>query len=207
MASRSTSAPNDLRTSPSPSLTVDATLEAISAQRLAHEVGIPADEARAAFVLPGVVIEDYDIFHETITAFHLSLLRHVDGGKAVPQPDEAVSLLERAYADSGSLAGAWSEARFAVAEGGMRGVLDRMTERFKAEQRFKRINRVLKEALDPLDWEGQLEFVRILLQRLGPYLPAELKDADPARFVRRSEELVRRYVEALDSIRSFVRTL
>ncbi|MCO6438644.1 MAG: hypothetical protein J5J06_16245 [Phycisphaerae bacterium] len=189
-----------------PTRTLDATLDAISAERLAEDIGIPADEARGAFVLPGVVVDDYDEFNDTITAFHLSLLRHTDGAGATPQPDNALALLENAYGDAGGLAAARSEAKFAL-KGGMRRILDLMTERFKQEQRFKRVHRMLTEALDPLDWDRQLTFMSALLARLRPHLPNELCSADPARYVRRRDEIVRVYVDALDRVQSLMRTL
>ena len=185
---------------------LEATLEAISAETLAREIGIPADEARASFVLPGVIIEDYDLFNDTITAFHLALLRHTDGNDAAPEPDEALSLLEHTYADQGGLAAARAEAMYGV-EGGMRTILDRLTEQYKMEQRYKRVNRVLKEALDPLDWDRQLEFTNTLLKRLRPHLSGKLNDVDPRRFVRRRDEIVRAYVQSLDRLQSVIRTL
>lgn len=192
--------------SPPADRSLEATLNAISAETLAREIGIPADEARASFVLPGVIIEDYDLFNDTVTAFHLALLRHTDGNDAVPQPDEALSLLERTYADQGGLAAARAEGMYAV-EGGMRTILDRLTEQYKMEQRYKRVNRVLKEALDPLNWDRQLEFTKTLLERLSPHLAGTLNDADPRRFVRRRDEIVRAYVQGLDRLQSVIRTL
>ena len=198
--------PSQPPVSPRAGHSLDATLDAISAETLAREIGIPADEARAGFVLPGVIIEDYDLFNDTITAFHLALLRHTDGNDAVPQPDEALSLLERTYADQGGLAAARAEGMYGV-EGGMRTILDRSTEQYKMEQRYKRVNRVLKEALDPLDWDRQLEFTKSLLERLRPDLSGKLNDADPRRFVRRRDEIVRAYVQGLDRLQSLMRTL
>lgn len=198
--------PSQPPVSPRAGHSLEATLDAISAETLAREIGIPADEARAGFVLPGVIIEDYDLFNDTITAFHLTLLRHTDGNDAVPQPDEALSLLERTYADQGGLAAARAEGMYGV-EGGMRTILDRSTEQYKMEQRYKRVNRVLKEALDPLDWDRQLEFTKSLLERLRPDLSGKLEDADPRRFVRRRDEIVRAYVMGMDRLQSLIRTM
>jgi hypothetical protein len=89
----------------------------------------------------------------------------------------------------------------------MRRVLDLMTEQHKSEQRYKRVNRVLKQWLDPLDWDRQLELMRALLERLRRHLPHELRDADPARFVRRREEIVRAYVQGADRIAGLIRTM
>lgn len=197
--------PVEGRPAPAPQ-SLEAILDAINLERLAREIGIPADEARAGFTLPGVIIEDYDLFHETITAFHLALIRHTDGSNPPAQPDEALGLLERTFADAGGLPAARAEAKFAL-DGGMRRILDLMTEQHKSEQRFKRVNRVLKQWLDPLDWDRQLELMRALLERLRRHLPDELKDADPARFVRRREEIVRAYVQGADRIGSLIRTM
>lgn len=185
---------------------VRATLDAISAERLAREVNLPGDNARARFVLPSVIVEDYDLFNDTITAFHLALLRHTDESNPPAQPHEAMALLQRAYADEGGLPAARAEAKFAV-NGGMRTIIDRCTAQYQAEQRSKRVNRVLAEALDPLDWEGQVAFTRALLKHLRGVLPEEMKDVEPARLARRRDDIVRAYVYGLDRVQRLVRTM
>jgi hypothetical protein len=206
VSARSTgAAPSTTAPAASMDVLVETTLAAISEENLTHETGLPADEARAAFVLPTVVIEDYDLFNETITAFHRALLRHTDSADAPARPDEALGLLERAFADAGGLAAAREESKFAI-HGGMRRVLDVMTEQCKRELRFNRVHRVLKEALDPLDWDRQVDFMKALLERLRPRLPAELKNIEPSRLVRRKEELVRACVEGSDRFLSLMRT-
>lgn len=194
------------KTAPTMDALLESTLEAISAERLTEDVGVPADEARATFVLPGAIIDEYDQFNDTITAFHRALLRHTDGADAPAQPDDALSLLERAYADAGGLAAARAEGKFASG-GGMRVVLDRMTDQHKHELRFKRVHRILAEALDPQDWEGQVRFMRALVQRLHSHLPAAFQQADPSRLVRRRDEIVRTYVQGIDRLCNVFRTL
>lgn len=185
---------------------LESTLEEISAEQLASDIGGPADQARAAFILPSIVIAEYDEFCETITAFHRALLRHTDGADAPARPDEAMALLERTYADTGGLAAARAEAKFAV-QGGMRVVLDRMTEQYKNDLFFRRIHRVLKEALDPLDWDRQVAFMRALLERLRPSLPHALRDVEPSRLVRRRDELVRACLHGMDRFCTIMRAL
>lgn len=89
----------------------------------------------------------------------------------------------------------------------MRTLLDRMTEQYKHELRFKRVHRVLAEVLDPQDWDGQVRFMRALVQRLQSHLPASFEQADPARLARRPEEIVRAYVQGVDRLCGLIRTL
>ena len=184
---------------------VDAILSSVSAESIARDVAIPIDEARASFHLSTVVVEDHELFTETITAFHLAMLRHAESPHSEPQPDEAMALLDRAFANHGGVAAARSECRHAT-QGGMRLVLDTMADQFKREQRYKRIRRVLKDALDPLDWQARVRFIQALMDRMRPLLPPELADAAPERFARRYEDLIRTYVSAFDEVRMVMRT-
>lgn len=189
---------------------VDAVLAEISAENLAHTIGLPIDSARAAYAVDRVTVDSHEEFLDAVAAFHLFLLRRTDAGPpSVDLPaaeKEAVALLERAHAHHGGLIGAEAEARQAIS-GGMRRVLDVMTEQMKSEQQAKHVQRVLVAALDPLDWDARVRFMGRLLERLKPHLPAELLRQPPARYARRWEVIAQAYVKSLDQVRELLRTL
>ena len=188
---------------------LDALLAEINAEALANSVGLPIDAARAAYALNEVIVDSYDVFQETVSAFYLSLVRRA--GLAVPAGSETIEaeardLVERAFRDKGGWNAAWAEARHGI-HGGMRFILDAMTEQYKTEQQAKRVSRALKAVLDPLDWDARVEFMAAFMDRLRLHLPREIMDQPPARFAYHYEPIVRTYVRSLDGVKQLLRAL
>jgi len=182
---------------------VDTVVSQIDRSALAQAIGIPIDTARATYTLDSLTVESSEQFYDCISAFYLHLQRHTH---SVPQSldarairAEAIALVERAFFNKGGLTAVMNEARQAV-QGGMKHVLDAMTEQFKNERRNVHVNRVIKEALSPLDVNDRMSFVSALLKRLAPHLPQEITSASPKRFVEHYELIVKTYVESLDKI-------
>lgn len=189
---------------------LDAVLSEISSETLAQKIGLPIDAARAAYAMDVVTIESNQAFNDTISAFYLHVLRHTG---AAPAPvdsqavaDEAFSLLARAFANKGGEDAARAEGRFAVS-GGMRFVLDVMTEQLKSEKQGNHVHRVLKDAVDPLDWDDRVAFMAVLLDRIGPQLPPELRNRSPRVYARQYHTIVQAYVKSLDRVKDLLRTL
>ena len=157
-----------------------------------------------------LLVDSKGEFHDAISGFYLALLRHAGTVPALADDhsvaDEALALLERAFASKGGVGAAQAEARDGI-NGGMRFVLDVMTEQYKLEQQSKHVARVLQEALDPLNWNERVAFIRALLDRLGPQLPADLRRQPPERFARHYDMIVRTYVQSLDRVKQLLRTL
>ena len=181
---------------------VASVLSDISAEALARDIGLPLDSARAGYVIQAVTLDSYHAFVDTIAAFQVCLQRHLAGAgfaDASRAHEEGLALLERAFSDDGGLPAAWAEARHGT-NGGLRHVLDRMTDRLKMEQQTHRVRRVLTEALDPLDWNARVRFMAAFMERLGTQLPPGVGDQPPARYARHHEELARVYVRSLERV-------
>ena len=190
--------------------TLQSVLSEINAETLTKMVGIPIDSARAAYIMDSVTVNSYEEFSETIISFYMHLIRHtrklsepVDLNEAAP---EALDLLERAFSKKGGLKAAESEARTAV-KGGLRLVLDMMTEQFKREEQEKYMNYILKSALDPLDWKSKVDLMGALLKRLEPHLEPEIKSQPPERFAVHYEDIIRGYLQSMDRLNSLLRSL
>jgi len=187
-----------------------AVLSLINSESLTARINLPIDSARAAFQLDSVIAESHEVFNETVTSFFCHLIRRVRGMGEPAYLDasggEAFALLERTYTRKGGLKGALAEARGGF-QGGLRSVLDAMTEQFKKEAQESEVNRVLKEALDPLDWEAQVSFVTALVNRLRTHLPSEITDNPAERYANHVETLARAYVESMDRLNSVFRLL
>jgi len=80
-----------------------------------------------------------------------------------------------------------------------------LTEQFKAERQAKHVNRVIKEAITPLDTDAQISLISVLLKRLAPHLPEEIAIASPERFIEHYEIIVKAYVRSLDKINEVFR--
>ena len=185
-------------------------LSEINADALASLVSQPIDSARASYVMDSVTVNSHDDFNSTVTSFYVHLMRYIH--KATDSIDsntagaEGFALLERAFSRKGGFQAALSEARHPT-RGGLRFVIDLITEQFKGEEHEKHVNRVLKTTLDPLDWEGRVELMRTLLERLAPNLPVDIASHPPEMFTGNYETVVRAYVESFDQMKSLLRSL
>jgi len=197
-------------TVPDTEASVSTVLSRIAPQYLDTSIGVPIDGARATFVLDSTIAGSYHDFQDTISGFYLHLLRHLN--RVSPtlaardvRPD-AHALLKRAYARDGGVEQAWAKAR-SGSEGGLRSVLDDMTETFKHEEKEHYVNLVLKEAFDPLDQAAKVAFMTDLLRALTPHLPPEIVSQPPQRFAAGYEEITRAYVNAMDRLHRVLRAM
>jgi hypothetical protein len=191
------------------SAAVEAVLTEIDANALTRKIGLPIDSARASYVMGEVLVDSKDEFNDVVSGFYLALLRH--RGMAPASTDhrawekEAQLLLERAFAKGGGIQGARAEARDGI-HGGMRFVLDAMTEQYKLEQQSNHMGAVIEAALGPMHFDERVAFMRALLDRLSPHLPAEVRGQPPERFARHYDIIVRTYVQSLDRVKQLLRT-
>ena len=182
----------------------------ISSESLVERIKLPHRQRTAVFQLDSVLVDNHEVFNETITAFYIHLIRKVRGiigpAEHTTSCAEAHDLLSRTYARDGGYRGALAEASGGF-RGGMRFILDAMTEQFKKEEREKEVNRVLTEALDPLDWNSQVALMKALLERLGPHLPEDIRAQPPERYANQVQLLSKAYVESMDQLNLTFRSL
>jgi hypothetical protein len=190
----------------------DKLLEAIhseiGADNLSSLISSKIDSARSKYVMDSVVVESYEDFNEIITTFYLYMLRY---SRTVAEPldmdwvgAEAFALLERAFARIGGFQAALAESRHAT-KGGMRYVLDVITDQFKREECEKYIGYVLKLALDPQDRPSKLKLIETLMERLKPHLSPEITAQPAEQFADHVEQIVRAYAQSMDELTSIFR--
>ena len=178
---------------------------------LTRKFDIPIDSARASFVLTSSTVESYDEFCGIIEALFIHIESHKNPEVAVASDlqqarKDAMSLLSRAFWNNGGTRGAFARARTGI-DGGIRSVLDAMTERYKAEQRAIHIETFLKMAIDGMDRADQVRFARGAMERLGPMLPAELRREAPERFAKHIDQIARAYAKSFTGIEQLLKTL
>jgi hypothetical protein len=182
---------------------VATVVDRISADALTRGIGEPIDRALAGFTLPYVTCQRHEDFIETVQSFYRQVIRHTAFGSAPLDSEhlsaEAFDLLERAFRDQDGARGAQAEARHGT-RGGLRFVLERMADQLKQERTRAHVNRVLREAVDILDPDARIGFMRALMTRLRPHLPADVRDQPPEYFAGDYETLTQAYMRAIDGL-------
>ena len=184
-------------------------LDQISPENLAREVLCSIDDARVSFCLNSNTVSSADDFTTIVSSFYTQLLRKTCSMERPSQwkdvGPEANVLLESAFAREGGRNEALSMAMTGI-KGGMRRVLDMMTDQYRRQREKAYVDAVIAEAIDPLDWESKTAFVRELLAKNQGLLPPELANEPVARFADKCAELVRAYAAATSHVTAFLRS-
>jgi len=176
---------------------------------IVRNFGTVIDSARASFILDSVTVDSYEDFLETITSFYIHL-RCYENSKPIESIDqqryrnEAIELLENTFHNSGGMEAALQRTRDGT-EGGMRKILDEMTDFYKLEQQQKHITAVLRQSIDSLCWNERVEFMRCAMDRLNNFMPEELRKEPPERFARDYEAIAKAYVKSMDKFNQLIR--
>ncbi len=182
---------------------IDSIVSRIDSAALTKNIGVPIDTARATYMLDSLTVGSNEQFYDVVSRYYLHLQRHMHSvSESVDLNrlrDDAVALVERTFADKGGITAATNEACDAI-HGGMKFILDCITEQFRIECRSRYTNRIIRETLGPLDRQAQASFISGLLKRLAAHLPAEIAAASPERFVDHYETIAKEYVQSLDKI-------
>jgi hypothetical protein len=101
----------------------------------------------------------------------------------------ATTLVKKAYAREGGLRAAVYCAKEHV-DGGLRGVLDRMTLALKAELRASDSDTQKTLAIDDLDNENRVAQTKHLLNTMPPVLRKRLRDLSPELLATKLPELI-----------------
>lgn len=202
--------------SPSPDLNpdevadreVEALIRGISAEGLAQKFGNRIDEARASFRLDRVQTESNDETLDVVAGYYLHLKRHTMDIPTTVTPvavmDAAIELTEAAFHRERGLDGVYAEARDAT-RGGLRYILDVVTNEYRRRMQTRHVNAVLKQALDCRPFESRVRFMAALKQQLSPLMP-EIRRFEPDQLARDSSSLVRELVRSTDDFKRLLRT-
>ena len=82
-----------------------------------------------------------------------------------------------------------------------------MTEQLKQERYSDHISRAFKEAVDPMNWESRVAFVKSFMKRVGYTLPDEIKNKPLQHLAHHSEDLIRAWTQSLDRFKGVLRSL
>lgn len=187
---------------------VGSVLEEISQEGVNCASSRAVDEAAAGYQIDNCMVNTYEGFVASVTSFYTHLTGsgcpRASRDARDPEEQEALSLVRRAFARDGEISGAWAEACNAYG-GGLRYIFNRMTEQLKREQAAKHRMRVLKEAMDPLDFRSKRALGQALLEHVAPLLPSELRKLPPEQVGLHWEDICQAYVQERDRMTSFLK--
>ncbi len=184
---------------------------ALDERTIAQEIGIPHDEARMNYRPPTPRVGDIDEFYNIIGeyyAYHHA--RCVSRGGTLPR-GEARSLAKEVVSQeyrrsNGDMNSAYCDARDGT-RGGLRRILDIIAESFKTKSTENYIRDVFDRHVATNSWEQQVDIIREFISVCGAYLRSDIRTGQPERYARNYEELIRSYVEGLQSSSSIFRRL
>ncbi len=190
--------------------TLENVLSEISEDNLARKIALPIDTARASYTMDSVTVRSKKEFFDTIVAFYLHIKRHT---REVIEPADkkagrgkAVNLVDRAFSDMGGRKAAMAFGKDGI-NGGMRFVLDRMTDQYKFEELNDHVNGVVEVTLDSLDEDDQVAFMGAFLNKIGNHLPPDIRSEPPHRYAKDHKPIVREYVKSMDRVKRLFRAL
>jgi hypothetical protein len=188
--------------------TLQSILSEINQDAILQHVARPIDAARATFT-PGVATTNtFDEFNEIVIAFYIHLQRHsyrliepVDQNAASLK---ARALIEKAFFRKGGWDAAQTEAETGV-NGGMRFVLDVMTEHIKHVNREEYQDSAIDAALKPLGYESRIKLTQAILNRLSHNLPKKII-TQPEKYEKELKDILKTYVQSQDKLKSKLRS-
>ena len=188
--------------------TLQSILTEINQEALLRHVVRPIDAARATFLPGAATTNSFDEFNEIVTAFYIRLQRHtyrlIEPVDLNVASSEARALLEKAFFKKGGWDAALAEAETGV-NGGIRIVLDVMTEHFKHDHQEKYLDQALETALKPLDWEKTVSLTQAILKRLEHTLPQQVV-SQPESYARELKDILKTYVQSQDRLKTMLRS-
>jgi hypothetical protein len=176
---------------------------------IAKNVSIAHDEARIQYALRKNTVANYAEFIEKITDYynhHVSrCILHGGYLSRTEAAGRAKQALDQDYRRrGGNLMTAFKDASDGTA-GGLRVVLDRLSESLKAES----VEMYIREAFDryvaPSSWEEKVDIMRQFIARFEDLLSSSIRADQPERYAFNFEELIRSYIDSLRKTSSIFR--
>ena len=191
--------------------TIASILSALDERTIARQIGIPHDEARMRYPLQRNTVQDFDEFSRIIGDYyaHHSGACISRGGSISRAEAEgrAQEITEREYRRrNGDIVSAFNDAHDGT-NGGLRGVLDKISEALKAESVERYIRSIFDRHVAPNSWEQKVEIVRQFVAQCGMNLSTSIRTDQIERYAHEYGPLIRGYVMALQQTSGMFRRL
>jgi len=189
---------------------INGLLAELDERRIAQVVGIPIDEARMQFALQLNTVSSFAEFDSVITDFYNFLFTTcVSHGGSLPASEassRAKEILEKeSRRKNGDIVMAYNDGHDGT-NGGMRTVLDTITEGVKAAAVENHVRHAFDMHVAPNDWMQKVEIIRQFIVQCGPHL-SSIRSGQPERYASNYIDLIRSYVDALQRTSTVFRRL
>lgn len=192
-------------------MSVNSLLAELDEKVIARRVGIPHDEARMQYALNSNTVSTFDEFSLIIGDYYnRHFTRCISNGGRMSASEAAArakEILEQEYRRrNGDIVTAFNDARDGT-NGGMRSILDIISERLKAVS----LERYIRDAFDryvaPNSWNRKVQIITQFINNCGAHLSSSIRSDQPERYAQNYQELIRSYTLALQSTSSIFRRL
>jgi len=162
------------------------------------------DSARASFILESLKVKSQEGLFNILQTYYIHMQRYTGSSPEKPDMGEArcevIKLVESTFYDKGGGKAAFVQARDCT-QGGIRSIIDMITEHYKAQKQDAYINRVFKDAIADMDLQERVKCIKAVIKEVGRFLPEEIKNQPPEKFARSDETIetiIRTYVRCSD---------
>lgn len=178
-------------------------LDLLDERTIAQEVGIRNDFARERYQLRRVTVGTIDEFKEEIESYYRWHYAQTIGDTEMPgfmASGLAWEIVDQAYATSGGVKTAFRNAKTGT-HGGLSAVLTGIGQHLKKEQEEKYIEWILREHVNPLDFDEITELMRQYLGRFGNFFPPGTEPSSPAELAMNWKELIKIHASVISTMR------
>lgn len=175
---------------------IDYLLEKLDPNYIDIKILKPIDEARITFLFNKISVDSYEEFIESITKYYIHLSRHVNLQSLVVNQEkysiEALDLLKKTYPKETEYNQAISNAINGL-NGGLRVILDKITEYLKIITQEKHENSIINELIHPLDFELKKTLIDEIIKREGHKLNIDRDLLIPEKYFYNYVEIIKAY--------------
>lgn len=190
---------------------IDELVHSLLDTTMAQRVTLAHDDARERYHPPSLTVPNWRAFEDVIAdyyRFHYGLC--VAAGAALSRAyalGKVKELLEREYRRRRSdIMGAFADAMEGT-NGGLRAVLDSISEGLKAESVQFYVQNQFDSRVAPNCFEAKVEIIRQFIERFGAQLGDTIQRNRPERYAQNYQDLIRAYVAGLQQTSSIFRRL
>jgi len=192
-------------------MSINSLLAELDERIIAKRIGIPHDEVRMRYPLHSNTVRNFDEFSRIIgdyynTHFTACISR---GGKlsASEAASRAKEIIEQEYRRrGGEIVTAFNDAHDGT-NGGMRSILDIISEGLKTESVERYIRDGFDRYVSPNSWSQKVLIIKQFIDRYGIHLSSTIRRGQPERYAQNYQELIRSYITALQTTSSIFRRL
>jgi hypothetical protein len=190
---------------------IDNLLKALDEREMAQRVGLKHDEVRMNYPLQSNTVADFDAFTDIIADYYNHhFTKCVSGGGTLARSEaasRAKGILEKDYRRrNGDIVAAFNDAHDGT-NGGLRVILDKLAEAVKIESVEHYTRDMFDKHVAPNSWDDKVEVIRQFIAQCGASLASSIDAGHPERYANDFEELIRSYVQSLQTTSSVFRRM